>query len=93
MMPCSPGVRPVAMEVRAVDVVDGATVDTGPPWSTDVSVGAMAARSRSWFQPRPSRVSSTADRSISATGVGTQSGTSSRGDCTAAATLVTHGPE
>ena len=56
--PCSPGVRPVAMLVRAVAVVEGETLVMGPPAMVH-SVGARAVRSWSWSQPRPSRTRST----------------------------------
>ena len=65
---------------------------TGPPSSTEQIVGASAARVSSCRQPRPSIVSSTVDCSASATGRGTQSGTSSGGCCTMAATFDTQGP-
>ena len=90
--PCSPGGRPLAIEVRAVEVVDGATVLIGPPSSTPQIVGASAARGWSCCHPSPSMTRRTVDRSASATGRGTQSGTSSGGCCTAAATFVTQGP-
>ena len=51
--PCSPGGRPVEMDVRAAAVVLGATVVIGPP-ARLVRVGATPVRSRSWSQPSPS---------------------------------------
>ena len=56
--PCSPGGRPVVIDVSAVAVVVGATVRIGPP-SSAASVGAIGRRSCSWSQPRPSSTSST----------------------------------
>ena len=58
IIPCSPGLRPVVIDVRAVTVVVGATVVTLEP-SPELSVGAKSRRSSSWCQPRPSSTSNT----------------------------------
>ena len=51
--PCSAGVSPVAIELSAVAVVVGATVEIGPP-AIEASVGASSRRSCSCSQPSPS---------------------------------------
>ena len=80
---------PVAIDVSAVDVVDGATVRIGPP-SIAQSVGARFARDSSCSQPKPSSTSSTTWSAAAA--AGSQSGIASGGSSNAGTTFVMHGP-
>ena len=73
-MPCSPGARPVVIDVSAAAVVDGTIVVIGPP-AIEHSVGARERRSWSCSQPSPSSTSSTT-WSASTAGAGSQAGAS-----------------
>ena len=90
MTPCWPGVRPVVSEVRAVDVVEGATVRMGPPAMAD-RVGADAGRATSCSQPSPSSTSSST-WSASAAAAGNHSGQASGDSSSVGTTLHTHAP-
>ena len=70
--PCSAGVRPVAMELRAVAVVVGATVVIAWPSSAD-SVGSNDRCSCNCSHPSPSSTSSTT-WSAARTGAGIHGG-------------------
>ena len=70
--PCSPGVRPVVIDVSAVAVVVGATVVIGPP-AIAARVGARCRRACSCSHPSPSTTNSTTCARRAAT-AGIQSG-------------------
>ena len=57
-MPCCAGARPVAIDVSAVDVVDGTTVVIAVP-SMAASSGRVDGRASTSLAPRPSSTSST----------------------------------
>ena len=64
-MPCWAGASPVAIDVSAVAVVDGATVVIAPPVIA-VSRGITAAWSCNALHPRPSSTSTTTASASSA---------------------------
>ena len=88
MTPCSAGGRPVVIDVKALAVVDGATVVIGPPVSF-ASSGSSSGRPVIASQPSPSMTRTT---TVRAARVGSGSHGTSRAPSSAGTTFERPGP-
>ena len=89
-MPWRPGAAPVTIEVKAAEVVLGATVVTGPP-AIPARVGAASAWAASCSQPKPS-MTSTTTAAASITSGGRKPGGTGPGSKTAGMMSATQPP-